>query len=84
MWEFSMSDEEKIARLRVKIDAIDIQLVELLNERARLALLVGIAKGGRNIVRPAIILYRSFPGFKTSFSRQHYPFSALNFSKGFH
>jgi len=47
-----MSDEQKIAQLRVKVDAIDEQLVELMNERARLALQIGIAKGGKNIVRP--------------------------------
>lgn len=48
-----MSDEAKIAKLRVAIDAIDAKLVELMNERARLALNIGIAKGGKNIVRPA-------------------------------
>lgn len=48
-----MSDEAKIARLRVHIDTIDKQLVALLNERARLSLQIGIAKGGRNIIRPA-------------------------------
>jgi chorismate mutase/prephenate dehydratase len=44
--------EEKLRELRGKIDTIDKRLVELLNERARLALQVGIAKGGRNIQRP--------------------------------
>jgi len=48
-----MSDEAKIAGLRVEIDAIDTKLVDLINERARLALQIGIAKGGKNIVRPA-------------------------------
>jgi chorismate mutase-like protein len=48
-----MSDEAKIAALRVNIDAIDTKLVDLMNERARLALQIGIAKGGKNIVRPA-------------------------------
>jgi chorismate mutase / prephenate dehydratase len=48
-----MSDEAKIAALRVEIDAIDTKLVNLVNERARLALQIGIAKGGKNIVRPA-------------------------------
>lgn len=47
-----MSDDQKIAQLRVSIDAIDVQLVELLNERARVALKIGIAKGGVNIDRP--------------------------------
>ncbi len=47
-----MTDEEQIARLRVDIDSIDNKLVELLNERARLALKIGIAKGGKDIVRP--------------------------------
>jgi chorismate mutase/prephenate dehydratase len=44
--------EEQLADLRKKIDTIDTQLLELLNERARLALQVGIAKGGKNIHRP--------------------------------
>jgi chorismate mutase/prephenate dehydratase len=48
-----MSDEQKIAQLRVTIDDIDVKLVDMLNERARLALQVGIAKGGKSIVRPA-------------------------------
>ncbi|HEV7454115.1 MAG TPA: chorismate mutase [Candidatus Saccharimonadales bacterium] len=48
-----MSDEKKIAQLRVEIDGIDTKLVDMLNERARLALAIGIAKNGKNIVRPA-------------------------------
>ena len=48
-----MGEESKLTELREKIDAIDLKMVELLNERARLALQVGIAKGGKNIVRPA-------------------------------
>lgn len=48
-----MSDEQKIAQLRVNIDDIDKQIVQLLNERARYALQIGIAKGGKNILRPA-------------------------------
>jgi chorismate mutase/prephenate dehydratase len=47
-----MGEEEKLPDLREKIDAIDLQIAGLLNERARLALKVGIAKGGKNIVRP--------------------------------
>jgi chorismate mutase / prephenate dehydratase len=47
-----MIDEPKLAQLRERIDAIDEQLVTLLNERARLSLQAGIAKGGRNIQRP--------------------------------
>jgi chorismate mutase/prephenate dehydratase len=47
-----MTDEHKLVALRVHIDDIDKQLVVLLNERARLALQVGIAKGGSQVYRP--------------------------------
>jgi chorismate mutase/prephenate dehydratase len=50
-----MSDSEnseKLAEYRVQIDSIDQQLLGLLNERARLALQVGIAKGGTSVYRP--------------------------------
>ncbi len=45
-------DEQKLAEVRQKIDAIDVQLVTLLNERARMALQAGIAKGSQQIQRP--------------------------------
>ncbi len=43
----------ELRRLRTRIDAIDQQLVALLNDRARLALEVGRAKGalGRRAIR---------------------------------
>jgi chorismate mutase/prephenate dehydratase len=44
--------EQKLQEIRKQIDKVDSQLLELLNERARLALQVGIAKGGENIHRP--------------------------------
>jgi chorismate mutase/prephenate dehydratase len=44
--------EDKLQEFRSQIDAVDGKLLELLNERARLALQVGIAKGGENIHRP--------------------------------
>ena len=47
-----MDDHQKLAELRTKIDEIDTQLLHLMNERARLALQVRIAKGGKNIYRP--------------------------------
>jgi chorismate mutase / prephenate dehydratase len=47
-----MPEDEKLAQLRLEIDDIDKKMVELVSERARLALRVGIAKGGRNIQRP--------------------------------
>jgi chorismate mutase/prephenate dehydratase len=47
-----MSDTEKLVNYREQIDRLDQQLLELLNERARVALQVGIAKGGQNIHRP--------------------------------
>jgi chorismate mutase len=47
-----MINEEKLAELRQEIDLIDNQLVILLNERARLALQAGIAKGDREVYRP--------------------------------
>jgi chorismate mutase/prephenate dehydratase len=40
-----MNDVGNLTDLRKQIDAVDEQLVVLLNERARLALEVGIAKG---------------------------------------
>lgn len=42
-----MKDESRLAELRDQIDRLDEQLVDLLNERARLALEVGIVKGDR-------------------------------------
>ena len=45
-------DEQKLADVRQKIDDIDAQLVALLNERARMALQAGIAKGNQHIQRP--------------------------------
>lgn len=50
-----MSDSdntEKLATYRKQIDDLDQQLLKLVNERARVALQVGIAKGGQNIHRP--------------------------------
>jgi chorismate mutase/prephenate dehydratase len=47
-----MTEEDKLVELRQKIDAVDLKLATLINERARLALEVGIAKGNKNIVRP--------------------------------
>jgi chorismate mutase/prephenate dehydratase len=47
-----MTEEDKLVELRQKIDAVDLKLATLVNERARLALEVGIAKGNKNIVRP--------------------------------
>lgn len=47
-----MNDTDKLTGYREQIDSLDQQLLELLNERARVALQVGIAKGGRNIRRP--------------------------------
>jgi chorismate mutase/prephenate dehydratase len=44
--------EQKLQGYRSQIDAVDARILELLNERARLALQVGIAKGGENIHRP--------------------------------
>jgi chorismate mutase/prephenate dehydratase len=44
--------EDKLQEFRSQIDAVDGKILELLNERARLALQVGIAKGGENIHRP--------------------------------
>jgi chorismate mutase/prephenate dehydratase len=51
MIEF-MVDEQRLADIRQRIDDVDKKLVELLNERARLALEAGFAKGGQNIQRP--------------------------------
>lgn len=47
-----MDQSEQLTKYRKDIDDIDQQLLTLLNERARLALQVGIAKGGQNIHRP--------------------------------
>ncbi|HSW66829.1 MAG TPA: chorismate mutase [Bacillota bacterium] len=48
-----MPDEQKLADLRRQIDDIDEKMVALINERARLALQVGIAKGGQDIYQPS-------------------------------
>jgi chorismate mutase / prephenate dehydratase len=45
-------DEQKLAKVRQQIDTIDNKLVELLNERARLALEAGFAKDGKDIRQP--------------------------------
>ena len=45
-------DEQKLAQVRLKIDAIDLELTALLNDRARLALQAGILKGDQQIQRP--------------------------------
>ncbi|HEX5589087.1 MAG TPA: chorismate mutase [Candidatus Limnocylindrales bacterium] len=49
------AESAEIERLRARIDALDRRLVELLNERARLALEVGRAKSsaGRRAIRDA-------------------------------
>jgi chorismate mutase/prephenate dehydratase len=47
-----MIDEQKLTEFRQQIDDIDAKLVVLLNERARIALQVGIVKGDRAIYRP--------------------------------
>jgi chorismate mutase/prephenate dehydratase len=47
-----MDQQAKLTEYREQIDAIDLKLLDLLNERARVALQVGIAKGGENIRRP--------------------------------
>jgi len=47
-----MQDENRLAELRAQIDEVDEKIVALVNERARLALLAGIAKGSREIRRP--------------------------------
>jgi chorismate mutase/prephenate dehydratase len=47
-----MVDEQKLAEIRQQIDDLDKKLVTLLNERARLALEAGFAKGGQEIERP--------------------------------
>ena len=46
------NNTDDLSALRTQIDDIDEQLVKLLNERARLALQVGIIKKGENIYRP--------------------------------
>src|SRR4051812_15163586 len=48
----SMEDTPKLTELRQQIDAIDFQILKLLNKRARTALQVRIAKGGTTIYRP--------------------------------
>ena len=49
-----MNDVGDLTDLRKQIDAVDEQLVVLLNERARLALEVGIAKGQQTeVYQPA-------------------------------
>lgn len=47
-----MTDDQKLAELRREIDAIDEKLVALLNDRARAALQIGIAKNGANVYQP--------------------------------
>ncbi|HEX8763384.1 MAG TPA: chorismate mutase [Candidatus Saccharimonadales bacterium] len=47
-----MEDSKKLTELRKKIDDVDDQIVDLLNQRAQLALQARIAKGGRTVHRP--------------------------------
>lgn len=47
-----MEDMTQITNLRHQIDAIDEQLVALLNKRAQLSLQVRIAKGNSSVYRP--------------------------------
>lgn len=47
-----MQEPYDLAELRREIDHIDEQLVQLLNERARLSLQAGIAKNWKDIYRP--------------------------------
>jgi chorismate mutase / prephenate dehydratase len=47
-----MEDTKKLAEIRSKIDIVDEQLLELLNQRAQLALQARIAKGGKAVHRP--------------------------------
>jgi chorismate mutase/prephenate dehydratase len=49
-----MNDSEKLAELRRQIDTVDEQIVAWLNERARLALQLGILKSqdGKAIEQP--------------------------------
>ncbi len=44
--------EKQLEQLRAQIDALDEQLLKLLNERARLAQTVGHVKGGSQVYRP--------------------------------
>jgi chorismate mutase/prephenate dehydratase len=46
-----MSDDD-ISRYRQEIDGVDRRIVELLNERARLAIAIGKLKGGGPVYRP--------------------------------
>lgn len=45
-------DGARLAELRAQVDAIDSQLVELLNARARIAQQIGHVKGGTAVYRP--------------------------------
>ncbi|HEX3568326.1 MAG TPA: chorismate mutase [Candidatus Saccharimonadales bacterium] len=47
-----MQEQYDLAELRRQIDRVDEQLVQLLNERARLSLQAGIAKNWKDIYRP--------------------------------
>jgi chorismate mutase/prephenate dehydratase len=47
-----MEDTNKLTELRKEIDTIDLELLTLLNKRAKLALQVRIAKGGTTVYRP--------------------------------
>lgn len=47
-----MTTSDELAALRTQIDKIDEQLVQLLNDRARTALRIGILKHGEAIYRP--------------------------------
>jgi len=45
-------DADRLAQLRARVDAIDSQLVALLNARARIAQEIGHVKGGQAVYRP--------------------------------
>ena len=47
-----MEDTKKVAELRALVDAIDKELVDLLNKRAKLALKIRVAKGNSEYYRP--------------------------------
>lgn len=47
-----MENTQKLAAIRQDIDAIDQEILILLNKRAKLALQARIAKGGKNTYRP--------------------------------
>jgi chorismate mutase/prephenate dehydratase len=47
-----MQEQHDLEELRDQIDSVDEQLVQLLNERARLSLQAGIAKNWNDIYRP--------------------------------